>query len=91
MLSSIGMVQLLNLSEKWASFGWNVMCINGHKQDEINDAFESFGSVQSSKPTVIIASTIKGKGVSFIEGHGKWHHKIPTKEEIQDIKSELLV
>lgn len=89
--SAAQLMPIDNLSEKWTSFGWNVICINGHKQDEINDAFESFGSAQSSKPTVIIASTIKGKGVSFIEGHGKWHHKIPTKEEIQDIKSELLV
>ena len=41
------------------------------------------------KPKVILSKNIKGKGVSFLEGHGSWHHKIPTKEELELIKEEL--
>jgi len=74
------------LREKWENFGWEAIEIDGHSQSEMKDAFE----YQSpDKPKVIIAHTVKGKGVSFIEGHGKWHHKIPTPDELNLIYEEL--
>jgi transketolase len=44
----------------------------------------------NERPTALIANTVKGKGVSFIEGHGKWHHRIPSDEEFTLIKKELM-
>ena len=44
---------------------------------------------KNTKPVVFLAQTIKGKGVSFLEGHGKWHHKIPNDKELEEIKKEL--
>ena len=81
-----------NMREKWESFGWEVYEINGHSEQEILSTLNqiSFDCSQHSKPKIIIANTVKGKGVSFMEGHGPWHHKIPTDEELQKIKQELI-
>lgn len=74
------------LADKWKSFGWKVIEINGHDQKDLEHAF----SVSHEEvPLAIIAHTIKGKGVSFVEGHGKWHHKIPNEEELELIFKEL--
>ena len=56
---------------------------------QILSAIESMSFDLESKPKVIIAHTTKGKGVSFIEGHGPWHHRTPNEEEMADIKREL--
>lgn len=72
--------------DKWRAFGWDITEVDGHNESELINAF-SFQNI--SKPRVIIAHTIKGKGVSFIEGHGKWHHKIPNEEELEMIFEEL--
>jgi len=74
------------LAEKWKAFGWDAQEIDGHNEEEMKTAFQS---PSYDKPKVIIARTIKGKGVSFVEGHGKWHHKIPTSEELDLIYKEL--
>ncbi len=74
------------LVDKWRAFGWQTVEIDGHNEKEIECAFSS---PHEGKPKVIIAHTIKGKGVSFIEGHGKWHHKIPNQEELDLIFKEL--
>lgn len=78
-----------NMEEKWRSFGWEVYEINGHSEEEILSTLNKISFDYDSKPKVIIADTIKGKGVSFIEGHGPWHHKIPTDGELEKIKNEL--
>lgn len=78
------------LSDKWRSFGWNVFEINGHDENEMAWAFSECEKSVNKNPKVIIARTVKGKGVSFVEGHGKWHHKIPTVDELELILSELM-
>ncbi len=72
--------------EKWSSFGWKVLEINGHKHDEILDACneKSF-----DKPTCIIAHTTKGKGVSFMENNILWHYRSPQGKEYEAALSEL--
>lgn len=61
-------------SDKWKAFGWDVKEVDGHNFNEMLDVFENLPPVDSEKPTVIIAKTIKGKGVSFAEGQGAWHY-----------------
>ncbi len=78
-----------NIIEQWRSFGWNVLTIDGHNESGIDAAFQSFKTHRDLKPTVIIANTVKGKGVSFLESHGIWHHKIPNPSELNDIIQEL--
>lgn len=78
-----------NIAEQWKAFGWNVLEVDGHNENELNEAFITFKSSRGPKPTVIIARTIKGKGVSFMESHGPWHSKIPNAEEYKAIMAEL--
>lgn len=78
-----------NITRQWDAFGWNVLEVNGHSEDDLNKAFIQFKENANTKPTIIIAHTVKGKGVSFLETHGPWHHKIPNKEEYQSIMREL--
>ena len=66
------------LKNKWESFGWHAIEVNGHSFEELFAALDEFGAA-TGKPTVIIAHTIKGKGVSFMEGQAKWHGKAPNK------------
>jgi transketolase len=77
------------LIDKWRAFGWDALEVDGHDRGSLRQAISKieFGSV--GKPHVMIAKTIKGKGVSFIEGHGKWHHRIPSREELGQIYNEL--
>jgi len=77
-----------SISEKWKSFGWNVININGHNIREILDALDATEQVKG-KPTVIIAKTIKGKGVSFMENVVDFHGKAPTPEEGERALKEL--
>ncbi len=68
------------LADKYKSFGWHVLEIDGHNFEDINDAINEAQAIYE-KPTVIIAHTIPGKGVSFMERDYRWHGKPPTKEE----------
>ena len=74
--------------ERWASFGWNVLSIPGNDIDAINDAVD-LAKRTKGKPTVIIANTTKGCGVSFIENQVGWHHRVPTDEECAQALKEL--
>ena len=74
------------LENKWKSFGWNVIEIDGHNRDEIAASFDNAKSYQTA-PTVIIANTIKGKGVSFMENVPEWHGSVMISNE--DLKSAL--
>lgn len=74
--------------EKWKSFGWNACEVNGHDMASLLSALKNFPS-QDGKPTAIVAHTIKGKGVSFMEDDNNWHYRIPTSEEVVVAKLEL--
>ena len=77
-----------NITEKFLSFGFNVINIDGHNFDNIIDAFITAKQTKE-KPTIIIVKTIKGKGVSFMENKATWHGKAPSKEEYELAMSEL--
>ena len=68
------------LDDKYRSFGWAVKIINGNDVEELVDTFSGL-PFYKGKPSLIIARTVKGKGVSFIENRPEWHHRIPTEEE----------
>ncbi|MEK8215386.1 MULTISPECIES: transketolase [unclassified Paenibacillus] len=76
------------LDEKWAAFGWNVVSINGNDMEELLQAFRAVPEVPG-KPTLILANTTKGKGVSFAENVPAWHHHVPNDEELALALSEL--
>lgn len=76
------------LDEKWRAFGWNVTVIDGHNMQAIIDAYEASLQVRG-KPSVIIANTVKGKGVSFMENNVAFHGKAPNKEEMERALREL--
>ena len=77
------------IDEKFRSFGFQVINIDGHDVDEIMKAFEVAKNIKE-KPTCIIAKTIKGKGVSFMENQVGWHGKAPNEEEYQKAMLELV-
>lgn len=80
-------MSLDNLPDKLKSFNWNVLEIDGHNIQEIYEAIEE--SKLSDKPTAIVANTIKGKGVSFMENNAGWHGKAPNKEDFEKAMLEL--
>jgi len=75
--------------KKWEAFGWEAHEIDGHNQKKIEEVFKKIKFDLCSKPKVIVANTIKGKGVSFMETHGPWHYKIPNQEELKCVYKEL--
>ena len=77
-----------DVSAKWKSFGWKVIEINGHEPEKISDAIDEAKKVRGS-PTIILAHTIKGKGVSFMENTHVWHGRKISKEEYEKAVSEL--
>ncbi len=81
---------LESLQDKWKSFGWNTIKIDGHDFEEILDAFEKFKN-NHNKPFVIIARTIKGRGVSFMENKAEWHGKVPTGKLLEIALQELQI
>jgi transketolase len=76
------------LADKWKSFGWNVIEIDGHNFEEILDAL-SPEKIIPGMPTMIIAHTIKGKCVSFMEGVCDWHGKAPSADQVREALAEL--
>jgi transketolase len=70
-----------DLRNKFLSFGWDSVIVDGHSFKELFSAFDNFG--KSPKPLSIIAKTIKGKGVSFMENNVEWHHKAPKPEQFK--------
>ncbi len=76
------------LGQKWAAFGWHVIEVDGHNLREVINALDEFKNIKG-KPTVIIAHTVKGKGVSFMEGKCAWHGKAPNKEQLASALLEL--
>jgi transketolase len=78
--------QLEPLADKWSSFGWEVRRIDGHDYGQI---LSSLDPSSTGRPVCVIANTIKGKGVSFMEDRVEWHHKVPTAEQIVAAREEL--
>jgi len=81
-------IDLEPLRQKFESFRWRVKEIDGHDHEEIKRAFE-LQYLDSSMPTVIIANTIKGKGVDFMENKLLWHYKTPNKEQYKEAYTQL--
>lgn len=77
-----------NLAERYKTYGWNVLECDGNN---ISDIIKTLSSIKTDtgKPTSVIAHTVKGKGVSFIENKASWHHKVPNKEELKSAINEL--
>ena len=78
------------LADKWRAFGWNAVEVDGHDMKAL------FGALQAhpagdGRPTAIIAHTVKGKGVSFMEDDNNWHYRIPTADEVVNAKLELRI
>jgi transketolase len=74
--------------KKWEAFGWNVLDINGHDMEAIVHALNKAETVKD-KPTMIVARTVKGKGVSFFEGKVQYHGTAPTPDELKKALKEL--
>lgn len=76
-----------SLEGRWASFGWQIEVIDGHNVEEIISSLQT--DPQGDKPKAIIAKTIKGKGVSFMEDKLEWHYRSPRETEYRQAKMEL--
>ena len=77
-----------DLSDKWLSFGWDVIDADGNDFESILKAFE-LAQAENGKPKMILFHTIMGKGVDFMEGHHKWHGKAPSEQECADALNQL--
>jgi transketolase len=78
--------QLEPLADKWTSFGWEVRVIDGHDYGQL---LSSLDPSSTGRPVCVIANTIKGKGVSFMEDRVEWHHKVPSTDQIAAARKEL--
>ena len=79
---------VMPIADKFRGFGWNVIEIDGHDMQQILDAFAAARACKG-KPTMIVAETVKGKGVSFMEGQAGWHGKAPNDEQTDQALQEL--
>ena len=86
--SAAQLMPIQDPKKRWEAFGWSVFEIDGHSEEELVNAINKI-DFKSDVPTVIIANTIKGKGVKMTEGHGQWHHKIPNEDEYKILMEEL--
>ena len=76
-----------NWRQKWEAFGWSVDEVDGHDMNALKAVLEK--TIETGKPRLIIANTIKGKGVSIMENHANWHFKLPGRKELKVFKEEL--
>lgn len=81
-------VSLEPLADKWKSFGWEVREVNGHDISALLDAFQAV-PFASGKPSLVIAHTIKGKGISFMENVPIWHYRLPNADEMKIACAQL--
>jgi len=87
--SAAQVLPMNDFKKKWESFGWEAYEVNGHDPDELITVFDKLKFEYEGQPKVIIANTVKGKGVSFLETHGIWHYKVPDDNERKMIYKEL--
>ena len=85
---SCEVMALESLVDKWRAFGWDACEVDGHNMEQLLSELSNFPA-QTGKPKAIIAHTVKGKGVSFMEDDNNWHYRIPTAEEVISAKQEL--
>lgn len=78
-----------DVAAKYRAFDWNVISINGHNMEEIVAALDSIDNKPVGMPTMIVADTIKGKGISFMENTSKWHGSVPSAEQYTEAMKEL--
>jgi transketolase len=78
-----------SLPQKWQAFGWETHEVDGHSTVSFEENFGLLKFSLDGDPKVLVAKTVKGKGVSFVEGHGMWHHRIPSDDEMSLILQEL--
>jgi len=81
-------MSLSSLQKKWAAFGWNACEVDGHDLAALIDVMSKVPD-GSGQPVAIVAHTVKGKGISFMEDDNNWHYRIPTAEEVQETKRQL--
>ncbi len=79
-------VHMKPFADKWSAFGWNVVEIDGHDYVQIREALLTR---QTGKPTMVIANTVKGKGVSFMENVPIWHYRMPNEQELSILINDL--
>ncbi len=79
---------LPSLRDKWAAFGWTAHEVDGHNISELTRLLSTVPD-SSGKPLAIVAHTVKGKGVSFMQDDNNWHYRIPKAEEVEQAKREL--
>jgi transketolase len=81
-------VTLDPLADRWRAFGWAVAEVDGHDHAALLDLFHRL-PLEPGRPTCVIAHTVKGKGVSFMENRAEWHHKVPSREQLATALEEL--
>jgi transketolase len=82
-------MSLAPLRDKWAAFGWNASEIDGHDLAMLIRLLQQLPD-GSGKPVAIIANTVKGKGVSFMQDDNNWHYRVPTTDEVRAARKELI-
>lgn len=87
--STESVMSLEPMQQRWEAFGWNVLEVDGNSIPELLKAFDTFKKNKNGKPHLLIAKTVKGKGVSYMENVAKWHHGVPTDEQLAQAKSEI--
>ncbi len=88
--STAQVLSMPKIKQKWQSFNWETHEVDGHNETKLLSVLRKISFTPQGKPKIIIAHTLKGKGVSFTEGHGLWHHKIPTRDEMELFRKELI-
>ena len=78
-------LNMSSMKEKWQSFGWDVLEVDGHDLEQLLNAYMQ----RTDRPIVIIANTVKGKGISFMENNILWHYRTPQGEEYDAALKEL--
>lgn len=78
------------INSKFIAFGWDVFCVDGHNHQQIRSALENAKNLKNLKPKVIIANTVKGFGVSFMENKVEWHYKSPNESELKKAFKEII-
>ena len=72
--------------DKWTAFGWQVVTVDGH---DVGALYDVLAAAPADRPRCVIAHTVKGKGVSFMEDRVEWHHKVPSAEQVAQALAEL--
>lgn len=88
---TVGIMDMCNMVERWRAFGWETIEVDGHNFEDLQKVltYSHHSRKDSAKPLAIVASTVKGKGVSWMEDNLAWHYKSPTAEQLQSAIEEI--